>query len=239
MPLLDSLAGAAMRAATPYNSSGRSATLIPASSEWFDRFICSAARRRALFRSVTLSRRPQSDPLQTLRASQQRARNDRMAGHRSAKGTLQGQLVGGAVDPEVRPQRTQPHLTHSASAISTGQTRRAWENPTGVNSSHIQSGIYTGSPRAAGRYFPHASSTEGYTMKVRQTSPSDLLAHRELVPRFYELLASVDDEELLKILHDFMVPANDSYQANVSDRASGSSMPRGLPTKTPPRGLGH
>jgi len=57
-------------------------------------------------------------------------------------------------------------------------------------------------------------------MKVRQTSPSDLLADEELVPRFNDLLASVDDEELFEIFHDFMVPANDSDQALVSDQPS-------------------
>lgn len=56
-------------------------------------------------------------------------------------------------------------------------------------------------------------------MKVRQTSPSDLLADEELVPRFYDLLASVDDEELLEIFHDFMVPANDSPSACVGPNA--------------------
>jgi hypothetical protein len=53
-------------------------------------------------------------------------------------------------------------------------------------------------------------------MKVRQTSTSDLLAHEKLVPRFYDLLASVDDEELREVFHDFMVPSNDSDQAIVS-----------------------
>ena len=75
-------------------------------------------------------------------------------------------------------------------------------------------------------------------MKVRQTSPSDLLADEELVPRFYELLASVDDEELFEIFHDFMVPANDSDQALVSDQTPGSSTPRGVPRKAPPGGRG-
>ena len=75
-------------------------------------------------------------------------------------------------------------------------------------------------------------------MKVRQTSPSDLLAVEQLLPRFYELLASVDDEEFFEVFHDFMVPANDSDQALVSDQTPGSSTPRGVPRKTPPRGRG-
>ena len=56
------------------------------------------------------------------------------------------------------------------------------------------------------------------------------------MPQFYELLASVDDEELREIFHDFMVPAEDSDQATVSEHTSGSAALQGLPTKTPPRG---
>jgi hypothetical protein len=105
--------------------------------------------------------------------------------------------------------------------------------PAGVNSSHIRSGICTGAPRAARRYFAHASATGVCAMKVRQISLSDLLAdEKKLVPWFYDLLASVDDEELHEIFHDFMVPANDS------DQTPGSSTPRGLPRKTPSRRRG-
>jgi hypothetical protein len=75
-------------------------------------------------------------------------------------------------------------------------------------------------------------------MKVKPTSPSDQLAQVQLVPRFHDLLACVDDEELLEVFHDFFVRASNSDQGIVSDQRSDSSTPRGLPTKTPPRGRG-
>jgi hypothetical protein len=75
-------------------------------------------------------------------------------------------------------------------------------------------------------------------MKIRQTSPFDLLADEESVSRFHNLLASVDEEELFEVFHDFMVPADDSDPAIESDETLSTSIPGGLSTNTPPRGRG-
>jgi hypothetical protein len=66
----------------------------------------------------------------------------------------------------------------------------------------------------------------------------DVLADEGLVQRFHNLLASVDNEELREVFHDFMVPANDSDQVLMLEHRLGPSIPRALATRTPPRGRG-
>ena len=75
-------------------------------------------------------------------------------------------------------------------------------------------------------------------MKVGQTSCTEPLSVKEVAQLLYDRLASVDDEELHEVLHDFLVRANDSDQADASSRAPDASAARGQPIRTPPSDRG-